>query len=1122
MNNHKLANRNAWYVFISLVLSLSVYLTVNSVVAQSVNTLNSTTTDAIAVRIVANPAQYSIDDWYAKQRFTGSPSKIKVDGYDAIRDNRTVYVAATNIKGTCLEGDPCSIPDDCSDGAGVCNLSKLYFNIYIITYNQGATTQTSDVFGKILANWKFNNNLSSNLGTCSFPPKNCSATSDCGNPDDYEVCDPSTSSKCISKQKCLIDADCQNGSLCNSSKASLVRDVQRLQSLNKINQSLKDYKNLHGKYPILTAGTFLPQAVISTWPSWQNVFASQIGSSVLADPVNKLGICNTASNATTTMTGFDNTTCWNGNTKKYYNGSNSVNLELPADSYALAYSANLGGSSYNLCANMETNYTFMSSTSSPVNLANLNCHTTASSGYGGTANNDPKIVAVNLNGVIGKEFNGYIKAEDPDGDPVSFVLIDDNIDWTGFGWSAKPIFLPTSDPNQKKLWAQKAGDDKPYNITVKVMDGRSGASSTSTVINISAGEPTITASDAEYDLSSDPNNILDYNLYFDDPAFDYLNLYFSSSLASTIKGWFNNLSSLFVNPTLAAPINPSCATIPFSGGSWKILKTQVGCFKLNNGLNGVLSAEASGRYKLNITGTVDTSAFNQDANLNYKIKVHNLFGKTTEKAFTIKLKSNPPRIDFSCNKKAGLYQNYSCQINNLNPKNNNTTYLYGYRTPGSSLGSVGLPSGFVGNAQTGLISGTPTNIGSYIFMIEAKNEYGVSTKKEYGLTVESSCGKELVKYSGGPWNQTGEIKNQGGYYKTVLIDNQCWMADNLNVPVSAVLDYSGGGSAKAIPATSWWKNILSLLFRPYNALAQTTIQALNQVTIGTCYNSNNAYCEAEGRLYRASEATAGATSESVRGICPPGYHIPSKAEFSSLAAVVGASAGDKLKIDGDSGFEGYLSGTASKAVNTTTFAFANRNTLGNFWSSTLENAGTWYRRLSSGSSFEEDQGADTTQYYSLRCVQDKLCPSSCDTCSTMGACCDSASWSPALNTKCGSFIQTDNCGLTRVATGTIACVSPNTCGANGNANICGCTPSCVGKVCGPNGCGGSCGTCSGNDICALNGSFCQASINLCTPDCNNKVCGPDGCGGSCGTCPGSSVCSNNGNLCQVNGHGNNN
>jgi hypothetical protein len=59
---------------------------------------------------------------------------------------------------------------------------------------------------------------------------------------------------------------------------------------------------------------------------------------------------------------------------------------------------------------------------------------------------------------------------------------------------------------------------------------------------------------------------------------------------------------------------------------------------------------------------------------------------------------------------------------------------------------------------------------------------------------------------------------------------------------------------------------------------------------------------------------------------------------------------------------------------------------------------------------------------------------------------------------------------------------------------CKCAPDCDGKECGDNGCGGSCGTC-------LAPGFCQEGMCQCTPQCEGKVCGDDGCGGSCGACP---------------------
>ena len=52
--------------------------------------------DAIAVRIFSNPEHYGINEWYEKQGFTGSPQALIIDGYEAIRDGRTVYVNAIN------------------------------------------------------------------------------------------------------------------------------------------------------------------------------------------------------------------------------------------------------------------------------------------------------------------------------------------------------------------------------------------------------------------------------------------------------------------------------------------------------------------------------------------------------------------------------------------------------------------------------------------------------------------------------------------------------------------------------------------------------------------------------------------------------------------------------------------------------------------------------------------------------------------------------------------------------------------------------------------------------------------------------------------------------------------
>jgi hypothetical protein len=64
-----------------------------------------------------------------------------------------------------------------------------------------------------------------------------------------------------------------------------------------------------------------------------------------------------------------------------------------------------------------------------------------------------------------------------------------------------------------------------------------------------------------------------------------------------------------------------------------------------------------------------------------------------------------------------------------------------------------------------------------------------------------------------------------------------------------------------------------------------------------------------------------------------------------------------------------------------------------------------------------------------------------------------------------------------------------------------CVPNCApGDTCGSDGCGGSCGTCTGNDTCVDRGC-------VCVPRCAaSNACGLDGCGGTCGDCPGA-ICS---------------
>jgi hypothetical protein len=62
-----------------------------------------------------------------------------------------------------------------------------------------------------------------------------------------------------------------------------------------------------------------------------------------------------------------------------------------------------------------------------------------------------------------------------------------------------------------------------------------------------------------------------------------------------------------------------------------------------------------------------------------------------------------------------------------------------------------------------------------------------------------------------------------------------------------------------------------------------------------------------------------------------------------------------------------------------------------------------------------------------------------------------------------------------------------------------CEPNCVGKDCGSDGCGSTCGSCSASE-------YCVSGKCVCVPDCSGKECGPDGCGGNCGICASNYKC----------------
>lgn len=135
---------------------------------------------------------------------------------------------------------------------------------------------------------------------------------------------------------------------------------------------------------------------------------------------------------------------------------------------------------------------------------------------------------------------------------------------------------------------------------------------------------------------------------------------------------------------------------------------------------------------------------------------------------------------------------------------------------------------------------------------------------------------------------------------------------------------------------------------------------MNYVTAdsGNCYNDDPANCAEYGRLYTHTGSTQA---------CPAGWHLPDDDEWLELFDFLGgiSVAGDKMKVDSSSGWEGKYGGNALNA------SYGNLGLFGEWWSSTL--SGTGYTCFQVGLGYTEvvgSYGGAVGYKRSCRCIQD--------------------------------------------------------------------------------------------------------------------------------------------------------
>jgi uncharacterized protein (TIGR02145 family) len=184
-------------------------------------------------------------------------------------------------------------------------------------------------------------------------------------------------------------------------------------------------------------------------------------------------------------------------------------------------------------------------------------------------------------------------------------------------------------------------------------------------------------------------------------------------------------------------------------------------------------------------------------------------------------------------------------------------------------------------------------------------------------------------------------------YKIVTIGNQVWMAENLR--------YSG--DIPQVIDNEAWELI---------AINETREPAW-------CYYDNNpSFNNQYGKLYNWYAVHTGT-------LCPPGWHIPSHAEWEQLSDFLGGSsiAGGKMKslaswespneeATNESGFSGLPGGVRWSSGE---FLFAGRQ--GGWWSSDDEGIGSSVVRiLFSGDGILRPVWDSQSHGYSCRCLRD--------------------------------------------------------------------------------------------------------------------------------------------------------
>jgi|WetSurSiteA1Bulk_404760.scaffolds.fasta_scaffold02622_2 uncharacterized protein (TIGR02145 family) len=261
-------------------------------------------------------------------------------------------------------------------------------------------------------------------------------------------------------------------------------------------------------------------------------------------------------------------------------------------------------------------------------------------------------------------------------------------------------------------------------------------------------------------------------------------------------------------------------------------------------------------------------------------------------------------------------------------------YIYSDEVTFIPAGSGAGP--FVGYLS-GLVPGTTYYVRAY-----AINSAGIVLGSTVSFTTKVEGSDPGLNY--------GTISDiEGNVYKTILIGNQTWMAENLRS-----VKYNNGVEIKYVTGSNW-----AILDEPgyswYN-------------------NDQNAYKNLYGAIYNWMVIAYG-------NVCPTGWHVPSQGEFDVLINYLGGEvvAGGKMKesafthwtapnteADNSSGWTALPGGYRSQ-----TGVYEGEGSNGYFWSSEgFDWAISRYYMLSNSTKSITSNSIDANTGMSIRCIMD--------------------------------------------------------------------------------------------------------------------------------------------------------